>query len=511
MSINGLLNRALEEITMFFDFLLNKNDQTCLAILRQFAHMAVPTLPRQALMDKYDLTNFHLNKDFETINLDLAEVAEEVPSYLDEVVKGTLEAHNVTSYIVQKITLLYIKRANAFPVFEYHFFYDQMYKAKVYRDEHYITQAMFFRYSKQLRSDYQAVNFYEVAGVNQSEEFVIRLRLFQLYYTVFASIEAPFPKLEPTVKAMMSAIKPYLCHPVTPTQRMKLSILLKVWLMRLQNQGTLPKETKITVPHDETYQAIFTALTPNLPAFATLTTNEQDYLYSFLLTQGFVEIDDEKIGAYFPLAVEITERFLSYAKEQRFLKAPDDLTNWPVYSQLLQVNLQFTTFYIEPTTFISAQQIGFFTGLYPVFDVLIRDFIKLLRRELDFQFSERMIVNLYFSYMFTLINTIPETATKDRVCVCVDFSEGTLYSNYVVKSLTAFNHANIVIQRDLDDQTDIYISDCHASDIKVPQVIWLDPPTPQDWSALSDLILTCKQERLENLFPGHQWVGNKGE
>lgn len=82
------------------------------------------------------------------------------------------------------------------------------------------------------------------------------------------------------------------------------------------------------------------------------------------------------------------------------------LNHLDLTGQLLRVNLQFTTFYVEPTTFISPNQIDFFRELYPIFDLLIRDFIKQLRQTSAFRFSPQMVVNLYFSYMFAMINTI---------------------------------------------------------------------------------------------------------
>lgn len=94
-----------------------------------------------------------------------------------------------------------------------------------------------------------------------------------------------------------------------------------------------------------------------------------------------------------------------------------------LWSRLLQIHLQFTTFYIEPTTFINPNQMKFFSDLYPTFDIAIRKMIGSLQQRTDLHLTSDMAVNLYFSYMFALINSIPPELMKDQVHICVDFSE----------------------------------------------------------------------------------------
>lgn len=59
--------------------------------------------------------------------------------------------------------------------------------------------------------------------------------------------------------------------------------------------------------------------------------------------------------------------------------------------------------------------------------------------------------------MFALINNIPAGLLKERVYVAVDFSQGDLYTEYVIKSLDAFHHANIIIETNISKDTDIFV------------------------------------------------------
>ena len=85
----------------------------------------------------------------------------------------------------------------------------------------------------------------------------------------------------------------------------------------------------------------------------------------------------------------------------------------------------------------------------------------------------------------------------------MDFSQGNLYTNYVIQSLApSTTHTSLLIRLTAD--TDIYISDFHSKKVSQTQVIWQDPPTPVDWSNLADLILDAKRQKLPSLFPNQE-------
>lgn len=224
---------------MYFDFLLNKNDQIYLKILRLMSKHPTHTVLRQELSDQFGLTNFQLNKFFETVNADLATVSDKTPSFIDEVLKGTFRAQNVNTFVVQKMTLLYFKRSTMRSIFEYRFFYQNVYTARQYMDDHYVSHPVFYRLNNLLKTEIQNNDFYSIAGINQDPEFIIRLRLFQLYYTVYAGIESPFEELDEAVQQVIDSVAQYATHDIQPTQYVKLNTLIKVWILRLDDKNTI--------------------------------------------------------------------------------------------------------------------------------------------------------------------------------------------------------------------------------------------------------------------------------
>ncbi|WP_054666446.1 hypothetical protein [Lacticaseibacillus camelliae] len=143
----------------------------------------------------------------------------------------------------------------------------------------------------------------------------------------------------------------------------------------------------------------------------------------------------------------------------------------------------------------------FFANLYPGFDELILTFISQLAKRADPVLNRTMAVNLYFSYMFTLINYLPTEALRDKVYVCVDFAQGPIYTDYISRTLSSFDNAFIVVEHRLSKHTDVYLSDFSDPTLAIPQVTWANPPSPADWGELADLTVRVKQAKMQTVVP----------
>ncbi len=485
-----------------YQFLLNNDDLICNQIVQLISQRTVQSVTKTELSKRLSLTNYQLNKYFDLINSDLMTISGEEPTYIDEQDHDLWHANNLNTLIVQKLTLLYLERSNMLPVFEYSFFYSNQYSKAQFMREHFMSKSAFFRSLKQLDKDLNQISFYQPVSHYQDDEFIIRLKLFQLYYTAYNGVSTPFAELDGLVETIYDCFNDYFDKPFKPTQRAKFGIFLKIWVLRMQNGFTISNLDLPNSQDDVKYGPLMVQIREILEQALTVNQDEIDYLYCFLYTQGYLTLTTQQNDpADFPIATKLTQQMIAEVVNNGILV--DNIT-WEkerLTANLMQIHLQFTTFYVEPTTFIDPDQISFFQDLYPSFDIVITKFITKLQADPDLQISQKMAVNLYFSYMFALINSIPPTALKDKIFICVDFSEGTLYSEYVVKSLGSFNHAHIIIEPDVTDNTDIYISDFRTDDVSVPQIIWQDPPTPNDWSQLADMILDQKKSKLNHLKP----------
>lgn len=487
---------------MNYTFLLTKNDYICYSILSLFTQQTNLVLNKDALAQELSLTTYQLNKYFESINTDLALIAGKTPCYIDEPNKGQWQAHGLNTYCLQKAALLYLNRSPLFTALEYQFFYENLYTKKEYVAANFMSSSVFYRSLDSLEAILKKHGFYQASSLYAGKEFTIRLHLFQLYYTMYNSVSDPFEALNPLINDLIEAIQAGLPDQLDPTQETKLSTFLRIWLLRQLDKHPISHHQRLQVEPDERNQAMLSRLQTLLADQLTLSDDEFNYLYSFLIAQGYLGSEQmHALSAGIPAIDELTNQFLTEIRSSNVLLATNFVNDQLLEDSLLSIHFQFTTFYIEPTTFINPEQVQFFAELYPAFDVAVSHNITKLQRREDLRLTQKMAVNLYFSYMFALINSIPPELMRDQVHICVDFSQGTLYTNYVIQSLDAFNHAHIIIDPHLTPETDIYISDFHSPKVDRTQVIWQDPPTPVDWSNLADLILDTKRDKLPQLFP----------
>lgn len=108
----------------------------------------------------------------------------------------------------------------------------------------------------------------------------------------------------------------------------------------------------------------------------------------------------------------------------------------------------------------------------------------------------RKQASIYYDYMFACIQNIPLEILKDRVHVCVDFSQGKLYKQYMQKMVNCFNNLNIEVQSTIDENTDLYLSDFYSGELTCAQLIWKNPPTVLNWQQFGDLVVSIKKEKL---------------
>lgn len=481
--------------------LFNPDDQATYLILRQLSQANSLSVAKEQLAVDYGLSTYQINKYFTNANTDLQAISDTTPTYLDEATKGFWHANNLSTHVLQRLALLYLQRASVFLAFEYEFLYSEQLSPLQYIEQQAISRTAFYAARSQLKKILKSEDFFVASGTTTDGEYTIRLHLFELYYTTYTGVATPFTNMDTAIQPILDCCQKLIGKDLLPTQANKLRLFLKLWLLRIRNGNTLAKPIISTEHLSESVQDWLHQIQALLNVKTLVAFNESIFLYTFLVSQGYVKISNRAtLKAAFPEAIGLSDNFNDRLKAQSALINDDLLDQQQLLANLDGIHLQFTTFFVEPTTFIDQDQVSFFQELYPGFDALIQNFIQSLRQEEEKPLTQHMMVNLYFSYMFALIASVPPRAMQDQVLVCVDFSEGTLYSGYVVQSLAAFSHAHIVIVNQATPTTDIYISDFKSDTVLSRQVIWQNPPTPTDWADLADMILAVKQRKTAKLL-----------
>lgn len=482
------------DYTLFFE----KNDQLGFSLLQQFTADRDQIVPQSALLEVLPLSEYKLTQLLDTLNQDLAAVQSTPDCKISFIDKNLLRGHNITTTAVHEIRLMYLERSVLFDLFNYNLLTSNRESKENFRKKHYISKTKFYATQLQLRDILSHSDFYQSPSIIEDTEYTTRLRLFEFFYTAFNGIGSPFADMDTQVNNFIVTVQAHLNLMIKPVQRAKLSIFIKIWLLRVLDKYpmtiTIIPEANLT---DEVKNRLADIQSAAEQTFSLkLNSAEMNYFYSFLVTQQYLPgIETYLDQTNFPLAYQLTDQLMELLLTDNVFVSPETFDTTQLRETLTKTHLRFTTFYVEPTTFISFNQIDFFQETYPLFHTIINQFIQYLTAHQILHLSQHESANLYFDYMFTLITTIPDNQLHDKIFICVDFSQGELYTNYIIKTLQGFNNAKLVIETSLSTNTDLYLSDFYTNSIKQPQIIWRNPPTPDDWAELGDVIVRIKQAK----------------
>lgn len=488
---------------MDFSLFFEKDDAVNYRILVVFSECQNTLVSETDLMEQFGLSTYKLRQAIELINVDLFEIGHEPASMIDNSEKGILKGVNITNEVLQLILLKYLHKSTIFSAFEYEFIYSNYMSKNIYIKKNFISKTTFYNASNQLQDILNQAKFFESSEEKGDDEYLVSLHLFQFYYTAYNGLESPFPELDSIIEQIINQIKDGFNLSITPTKQVKLEALIKVWLLRMKNDSFLQAMENSQFNIDDVHvQKLFPIVDIVKSELKIIISQlELNYLLVFLVTQEYVDRSEFEMASFTTnLASSLTDLFMQQIKQSKMFVANVPVDFEKIEQVINDIHIQFSTFFIEPTTFTSLDQLDFFHQTYPMFHELISDFINLVRKNNLSDFSNEEAANLYFSYMFALINTIPSAALNDKVFVCVDFSQGTLYSDYVINTLDSFRNAHIVIETVPSENTDIYLSDFRSHRLTDPtQIIWRNPPSPHDWSRLGETIVEYTQLKTDNI------------
>ncbi|MDB7088864.1 hypothetical protein PM729_14390, partial [Enterococcus mundtii] len=165
-------------------------------------------------------------------------------------------------------------------------------------------------------------------------------------------------------------------------------------------------------------------------------------------------------------------------------------------NKLIALNRYHQIFDFTLSSFASSNQRDYFLESYPKLSKAVTRALTIYKEQLHF--SDETIVNqLFFEYVFLLINHF--AFIEIPVYVCVDFSLGNLYTNFIQNQIQGFKNLNIIVENRLTSKTDIFVSDSVIENLSITQIIWKRPPTPNDWEVFGDAIIDVKRQREKDV------------
>lgn len=479
---------------------LESSDREKLKIVSMLEEETAKRVPFEKFVLTLGISRFKINNYIKQINEDLEQYNIQINIIYQPFLE--LEAKNLTIEIVRKIRLFYLKRSAIFEMFS------DLMVSKLSINE--FGKKRFFSRSKTYVIKKNLEQLLSVAGLHISnkelvgDEQTIRKFAFEVYYYFFNGLEFPFPEsIRKEVKAANDILMSEVKIESVPTRLTKLELFMALSILRIKNKRVVGKSLVELSSYRETVFGKSTNFYKAIEEHYFLTASERnrelDFLLVFLITEDILLTDVFSIGiANQKIKSLTTEMQNMLLAELPLPKGVPTYEKEAILAKMTQslFKLHFKLVYFSVTYFTSntQQQLPFFVETYPKFHHLVEKFLNFLFSADQFPQLHNKRLALYYDYMLSLISSVPMKYLKNKVHICVDFSKGEIYTDYIVNNLEFFGNLNIEVQRKLTNDTDVYLSDYYYNKALCEQVIWKNTPTDEDWRYLGKVIAEIRKQ-----------------
>lgn len=440
------------------------------------------------ICDLLELSKYKVEKNLEALQ-DTIKLVEEKSSIEIEPT-GEIHLIGITNLLLKKIRLHYLEKSSYF--FMFHNFITKELGVETQLEQLPVSRSLAYKYQKYVKRLLAEENFKLIKNQVVGSEFRLRSFAFGFYYEVFNGIRNPFPtEISKMAKEIIGFLVNYQNVSIPKTKEHKLMFFINVWLTRISH-GHLVKEEYTRMKDNTLKEYLMRVMVTKFSITRQSCEKEISYFFLFL---GLEEIDASSIEEYLNLENEkeiqqITTELLNLLAKQ-FKSDFQKLDNYPVIVDgLMMINRRWLVYHFRESSFILKVQLKYFQEVNPKFEQLVRMFIGNLDDALFESTQEKN--KLYYDYLFFLITKIPVEELEEPIHVCIDFSHGKSYNEYVRMMLSTLKSMHIVYEENISSRTQIYLSDFALEELICEQMIWKRPPTPDDWEEFGELLLKVR-------------------
>lgn len=446
------------------------------------------------LGDILEISRYKLEKYLQELQDDLVENHFEATIELLET--GEIEVRELTHAIVKKMRLFLVERSLTYKIFHCYVTNETSLDKQI--EDLHVSRSSTYRLYKRLKAQLVDEGFQLKKNQLIGEEDMLRNFLFGLYYEIFNGLASPFDKeTQHQAKELLRYLEHYLNLSLPKTKEHKLLFFISIALIRMRNIHPMDREYLNYVENDATEY-----LDKWLDSHYSLSPEEKRReIAALLLFCQLMEIDlplETAIieGDQMRMAEKLVDEFLQYLAEHSRFELNQLKEDGELVAGLLRINRRWLIYHFRESTFVAKIQRRYFQEINPKLDELIQDFIeKIAHRGIFHSDQERN--KLYYDYLFFMITQISVEELEDPVFICIDFSHGNSYNEYIQTMLSSLQTMNICYEEKLSTKTQIYLSDFLIDTLPCHQMIWKRPPTPEDWAEFGHLLLTVKGEAYE--------------
>lgn len=474
--------------------LLDEDQRYQLFILR-FLDLAVDDyITISKLVELTGQSKFKITKFIQILNYDLNRFRDNCKIIIQD---DLLTTENVDLTVIKLLQIDYFKSSPTFLLLIY--LIEEGGTIEKYAADQFLSMSKAYAARRQLVLFLKSVGIKLKRNRLVGEEFSLRNTLSTV---IFEAINGYYPPFASDINVFVKKVTEFLTYfynlRLTPTQANKLEVLTDISLIRCKNNNSIaysffkdPDRFFHNVEKEIRYISNYMDVTPNALM------EEFSYMSMFLFTEGFLEdaFSDKFNFDYFKVvdneSRELSDSILHQVEHSYNTKL--SLEIFDTYTQRVkQTNRKRAIFSFETSSFFTNKQIQAVKELYPIYSEIIWRVIE----EKHAHVSRDRLSRYFYDYLFILIDVIPPSQIENPIYVCVDFSQGTDYSNFIIKQIEGFKDLNLIIENRITTKTNILISNCVYMKFSGEQIIWKNPPTPSDWEFFGNAVIRTKRKLL---------------
>lgn len=443
-------------------------------------------LSQEQLMDTLGVSKYKIDRFLKDIEEDSELLNLKISIAIDP--SGEITTRGFTNLVIKKFRLYYLEESKQYQIL-FELLTGSNQTAESIANKLFISRASIYNELRILKENLKIVGLKIKNLKIIGEEIMVRSFFFSLFNEFYSGLRKPFSnELNHKINEFKHVLLANKNIYPTRVQEYRLELFLGVSFMRIERKQLLI-EPILDVSDRELYPylKLFTNTTSKYKSAQKV---EIQNILFFCYTENLInEASEWKINLSVNADVEeISDQFLNQLEKVATLNS-DYLQL--LRNELFRINRKWLYFHFKESTFIFDPQKSYFQEIYIKCDSLVRSYLDSAMLDNYFEYEEEKI-KVYYDYLFLITTVIPTNLIEDVIYVCVDFSHGKFYNEFIQNSIESFKNLNIVFERKITNNTQIYVADFVLEDLVCQQVIWKNPPGPNEWKLFGDIIVDLK-------------------
>ncbi|GED35961.1 hypothetical protein [Weissella hellenica] len=131
-------------------------------------------------------------------------------------------------------------------------------------------------------------------------------------------------------------------------------------------------------------------------------------------------------------------------------------------------------------------------------DNLISEFTDMVAHTSASPFNTVEISEINKIYGLVVLPKLLMRHTDLQVHIVIDFTSGRILNDYISDIFNTLGDLHITIDKNVTDNTEIYLTDTLNSTLSIHQIVWKSKPSENEWRAFYNLIFSLRQNKIMN-------------